>query len=627
MGFYGGPGGGFGGPGGRRFTREDEEKYERKVSDIVLLRKLMRYLAMYKRKVIILVVLMTSASLMGLVTPVMTKMALDVFIIPAMKTGEKSSLNIWLLVMVAVVVAQFGLNYSREYLIAWLGGRVVYDLRRDMFEKIQKMSIRYFAEGETGRIMSRATNDVEELTHFLGMHLISLVSEVIIVFGALALMFTFSLDLTLVSLAVMPLMFIPPMFMRKYMRRTWRQTRVKLAGMTSVVQESVSGMRVVQAFTQEGRDAEVFGHVNLETVRVRLRASLVAGIFGIGVGLGQVAGTVVLLWYGAVMILNGVVTFGTLVAFQSLIANFWMPMMMIANFYNTFQSAMASTERIFDLLETEEEVKEAPQGERIELEKVNGEIRYDHVTFGYDQERPVLKDVNLVIRPDEKVALVGPTGAGKTTIINLLCRFYDPQKGTIFLDGIDIRKISLRSLRMHMGIVPQDTFLFQGTVKENIRYGKPDATDEQVIEAAKAVNAHEFILRLTEGYDTIIREGSTNISMGQRQLITFARAILANPKILILDEATSSVDPYTELAIQRGLDKLMENRTCIIIAHRLSTVRNADRILVIDNGEIVESGKHEQLLEKRGLYYRLYMRQFRDEIEEEAKKQMHKTEK
>jgi ABC-type multidrug transport system fused ATPase/permease subunit len=449
---------------------------------------------------------------------------------------------------------------------------------------------------------------------------VSVVSELIIVVGALFLMVTFSPSLTLISLSTIPLMFIMPYLMRRYMRRAWRQTRVKMAGLTSVVQESVSGMRVVQAFTQENRDSQVFNVANKETTRARLRATLISGVFGIGVGLAQVLGTVVLLWFGTTMMVNGEITFGTYVAFQSLIMNFWQPMMMVANFYNDFQSAMACTERIFDLLDTEQEVKEAPENERADLGDVRGEINYSNVTFGYDRENPVLKDVNLQIRPSEKVALVGPTGAGKTTMINLLCRFYDPQQGTITLDGVDLKKLSLKSLRSRMGIVLQDTFLFQGTVKDNIKYGKPDATDGEVVEAAQAVNAHEFILRLPQGYDTVIREGSTNISIGQRQLITFARALLVNPKILILDEATSSVDPYTELIIQKGLEKLLENRTSIIIAHRLSTVRNSDKIVVIDHGEIRETGKHDELLDKGGIYENLYMRQFREEPEEEEAK-------
>lgn len=616
---FGGGGGGPSGPGGR-FSREEEEKMERKVSDVVLLKRLMTYLGTYKMRVTLLLGVMVGSSIMSLVTPLMTKMVLDNFIVPGMTSGDKSPLNLWLAAMAGIVALQFGLNYSREYLIAWVGSKIVYDLRRDMTSQLQSMSIRYFAEGETGRITSRVTSDVEELTHFLGMHVVSVMSELIIVVGALFLMVTFSPSLTLISLSTIPLMFIMPYLMRRYMRRAWRQTRVKMAGLTSVVQESVSGMRVVQAFTQENRDAEVFNVANKETTRVRLRATLISGVFGIGVGLAQVLGTVVLLWFGTTMMVNGEITFGTYVAFQSLIMNFWQPMMMVANFYNDFQSAMACTERIFDLLDTEQEVKEASENERADLGDVMGEINYSNVTFGYDRENPVLKDVNLQIRPNEKVALVGPTGAGKTTMINLLCRFYDPQQGTITLDGVDLKKLSLKSLRNRMGIVLQDTFLFQGTVKDNIKYGKPDATDGEVVEAAQAVNAHEFILRLPQGYDTVIREGSTNISIGQRQLITFARALLVNPKILILDEATSSVDPYTELIIQKGLEKLLENRTSIIIAHRLSTVRNSDKIVVIDHGEILETGKHDELLDKGGIYENLYMRQFREEPEKEEAK-------
>ncbi|MCD6263117.1 ABC transporter ATP-binding protein [Candidatus Bathyarchaeota archaeon] len=613
MGWHGGPPPGRG-PGWRhdRFTRREEEKLERKVSDIVLLRRLMTYLAPYKRRVIALTSLMIGAAIMSLVTPLMTKIVLDRFIPAGIEAGKTSVLNIWLLAMVALLLAQFGLSYGRQYLIAWVGNKTIYQLRGEMVSQIQEMSIRYFAEGETGRIMSRVTNDAEQLSYFLGSGLVSVVSDTIAVVGALLLMFTLSLQLTLLSFAVIPVMFLVPFFMRRRIRKAWRQTRVKIAGMTSVLQETVSGMKVVQAFTRESRDMETFNAVNLETVRARLRATLMAGLFRIGVGLAQVVGTVALLWYSAIQIVNGTVTFGTFVAFQTLLMNFFRPLMTIANFYNDFQSAMAGAERVFELLDTEREVEEAREGELVELEEVRGEIVYDHVTFGYDPRTPVLRDINLVIRPKEKVALVGPTGAGKTTMINLLCRFYDPQEGSITLDGYDLRKISLRSLRKQMGIVLQDPFLFQGTIKENIKYGRPEATDEEVIEAAKAVNAHEFIMKLPQGYETVVREGATNLSVGQRQLITFARALLVDPKILILDEATSSVDPYTELIIQKGLERLLKDRTAIIIAHRLSTVRNADKIVVIDNGRIVEMGRHEELLEKGGLYTRLYMRQFRD---------------
>jgi len=621
----GGFGGGFGGHGvvfrghGPQFTKDEEEKLERKVSDTVILKRLMIYVRPYRGRVLALMTLLLSTSAMTLVNPLMMKLVLDSFILPGMKTGESSSLNLWLLVMIILAIIQFGLHYGREYLISWLGNSVVYQLREDMVLQLEKMSIRYFAEGETGRIMSRVTNDVGEISHFISSGLVTVVSELVAVIAAFFLMFTLSVQLTLVSFAVIPVMFLLPFFMRNYMWRAFRRSRVKIAGMTSVLEESVSGMRVVQAFTQENRDMGVFNTANLETVRARLWTTVVSGIVMMSVGFSEVAGTVALLWYGAVQIASGNITLGTFVAFQSLIMSFWMPMMRIANFYNEYQNAMSGAERIFELLDTVEEVKEAPAGERVDLEEVRGEIVYGDVTFGYDQANPVLKDIDLSIRPNEKVALVGPTGAGKTTMINLLCRFYDPQKGTITLDGHDIKKISQSSLRKQMGIVLQDSFLFQGTVKENIRYGKPDASDEEVTAAAKAVNAHDFILRLPQGYDTVIREGSSNISIGQRQLITFARALLVDPKILILDEATSSVDPYTELIIQQGLEKLLEHRTGIIIAHRLSTVRNADKIVVIDNGVIAEMGKHEELLEKDGIYKRLYMRQFREEIETEEK--------
>lgn len=623
MGFHGGPmGGGPGGIHGPFSTQSEEQKVERKISDSVLIKRLLTYLTPYKVRLAALMVLMVGAALVGLASPIMTRIVLDSYIIPGMTTGQTSGLDFWLLALIGLVLVQFGLTYGRENLIAWLGNNVVFKLRDSTVSQLQDMSLRYFSESETGRIMSRATNDAEELSYFFSLAFVSVVGDTVALVGSLLLMFTMDLGLTLISLVVLPVMFLIPFIMRRYIGKAWMRTRVKMAGMTSVAQESIAGMRVIQAFAQEGRDMESFNIASQETVKARLWATVLSGVMMATVGLGQVVGTIALLWYGAMHIVDGTLTFGTLVAFQSLVMNFQMPLMQIMQFYNEFESAMAATERIFELLDTEQEIKEAPEGERVTLEEARGEIVYSHVVFGYEKDNLALNDVSLNILPDEKVALVGPTGAGKTTMINLLSRFYDPQSGYITLDGYDLREISLQSLRKNMGIVLQDAFLFQGTVKENIRYGRPDATDEEIVAAAKAVNGHEFIMRLPEGYETEIREGASNISIGQRQLITFARALIVNPRILILDEATSSVDPYTELIIQQGLERLLENRTSIIIAHRLSTVRNSDEIVVIDHGKIVEMGTHDELLAKGGVYSNLYLKQFREEPEEEVKQRM-----
>ena len=560
---------------------------------------------------------MVFGSIVGLVPPLLTQVVLDDIIIPGMATGDESRLVGWLLTMSALAIGTWGLMYGRTYLISWLGNNTIFRLREDLVSKLQALSLRYFAEGETGRIMSRVTNDTETLSRFLGFEMIEVISESVTIFGSLLLMFSLDVNLTLVTLVILPVMLVVPLFMRKRMRRVFRQTRISIAGITSVLQESVSGMRVVQAFSRERQDADVFDTANLQNLRANLRAAMFMGTFRIGINVVRLTGTVVLLWVGATQIVAGNLTVGILIAFQLYLMRFFRPIMHISNFYNHFQEAMAGAERIFELLDTEIEVAEPPEDRRIDLSEIIGEIKYDHITFEYEPGVPVLKDVNLTISPNEKVALVGSTGAGKTTMINLLCRFYDPQQGAVLIDGHDLRTISLTSLREQMGIVPQDSFLFQDTVKANIRYGAPEATDEEIFQAAKVVGAHDFILRLPEGYDTVIREGSTNISIGQRQLIAFSRALLKNPRILILDEATSSVDSYTELVVQEGLELLLENRTSIIIAHRLSTVRNADRIVVIEHGKIVEMGNHQRLMEKGGRYSHLYTMQFRD-LETEA---------
>jgi len=354
---------------------------------------------------------------------------------------------------------------------------------------------------------------------------------------------------------------------------------------------------------------EDFGQANVENLEANLEAARVFATFMPLVEIIGSIGTCIVLWYGGHQVMRGELTVGIIVAFLQYIGMIFRPLFTLAMFYNSFQAAMAASERIFDLLDTPIEI---PEGEDlIRLPPIEGRVEFENVTFSYEKGNPVLKDIDLVAPAKQSYAIVGPTGAGKSTLVNLLCRFYDPDKGTIRVDGYDLSKVSPQSLHTQMGIVLQDPFLFSDTVMENIRYGRLDATDEEVVEATKAVNAHEFIIRLPEGYNTIIQEGGTNLSMGQKQLVSFARALIAEPKILILDEATSSVDPYTELLIKEALESLLQNRTSFIIAHRLSTVRNANKIIVLDRGEIIEEGTHQELLQKEGLYSQLYQAQFR----------------
>jgi ATP-binding cassette subfamily B protein len=370
------------------------------------------------------------------------------------------------------------------------------------------------------------------------------------------------------------------------------------------------GMRVIQSFTRESDQQQAFGQVNVENLQANLTAARLFAVFPAGVELISAVGTCVVLWYGGLQVASGAITIGTIVAFMSYLTMFFRPLLQLSVFYTNFQSAMAGAERMFELIDAPIDVDE--KNDAVVLGSLKGEISFEDVSFGYDPRFPVLRNITLKVAPNETLAVVGPTGAGKTTLVNLVCRFYDPTSGSIKVDGYDLRDVKLESLHRQIGLVLQEPFLFSGSVKENIRYSKPEASDDAVVEAAKAVGAHDFIERLPEGYDTIIREGATNLSVGQRQLIAFARALLADPRILIMDEATSSVDPYTELLIRRALEKLLKNRTSLIIAHRLSTVRNADRIIVLDEGTIVEEGTHDELIARNGLYARLYRMQFRE---------------
>ena len=607
-------GGGFHRHGFHRGRQRNQEEMERTVSDTVLLKRLLTYLSPYRLRIIVVTLLTIGSTLINLITPKLTMDLIDDILTPVVTIGslDTEALMGWIILYVGIIFTRYIIRFFQTYLMSYIGQNVLFKIRSDLFDHLQALSLRFFVEGETGRIMSVVTNDVEELNRFLNEGMFTLITDFVSIVGAIFFMFTMNVELSLISLAMVPLMFIVFYLMGGRARRAWRRTRESIAGVTSRLQEGISGIRVTQAFSREDINIQTFEQTNVQNLQASLRAQQVSGLFGVGMRLSTIIGVTLILWFSVSQILAGHLTIGALTAFQRYLMMFIFPLMSISNFYNMYQSVIAGLERIFKLIDTPIEVNEAELTSRVNFTNATGAIEYRNVSFSYESGVPVLKNISLSIKPNEKLAFVGPTGAGKSTMVNLLCRFYDPTEGTILLDGQDIRQVSHQSLRQHMGIVLQDTFLFPDTVRENIRYGRPEATDEKVRDVAKIIGAHDFIMRLPQGYDMIIQEGANNISIGQRQLISFARALLINPRILVLDEATSSVDPYTELVIQEALEKLLANRTSIIIAHRLSTIRNADRIAVIDHGEIIELGSHKELLEKGGLYSRLYKLQFRE---------------
>lgn len=496
--------------------------------------------------------------------------------------------------------------------MAVLNQAVIRDIRKDMFEKIQLLSLRYFGEGRTGDLVSKLTNDVEYLSDFFSTLIDMIVSDTIPVFVALFFMLSWSPQLTLITVSTLPLFLLPSIIFRSRARKIFRRTRRTISEITSQIEENVSGVRVIQSLAREKRTQRIFDEANVRNFRANLEASTAYVSFGSGVQALMGVSHVIVIFFSAQLYFSGLLSIGEFFAFQLYLQQLFQPIMDISGFYNSYQSSMAASERIFSLLSEPVGAAEADDEIQGELRPVQGEVEYSHVTFGYSSSTPILRDVSFKVAANTTTAVVGPTGAGKTSLINLLARFYQPQEGRILIDGNDVNAVSKSSLRRQMGIVLQETFLFQGTIRENIRYGRLDANDEEIIAAAKHVEADDFIMRLPQGYDTLIREGASNISVGQRQMVSFARALLANPRILILDEATSSVDPYTEFHIQEGLRALLKDRTALIIAHRLSTVKDADQIIVLDNGIIEERGNHQELFAKGGLYSTLYRTQFRD---------------
>jgi len=590
------------------FSTKYEESRKRKTADRLIARKVYRYAKNYRRNLATGVTAIILGTLTGLVSPYLHAIAIDDIILP----GKLSSFIWWVPVFVIVTVANYLLQYVQVYQMRIVGENVVAKMRDDMMARQQVISLRYFSEGETGRIMSRLINDANTVRIFIRQGLTQILVDTTSILGSLIVVFLLNPKLATIAVAILPFAVVVGWFLGSYSRRAYRRSLAALAGLTGRIQEDLAGIRVIKSFVHEKKAASQFERAQDKTVAANLRAVKISTLYAPTVMLMRIVGTALILWFGALMIRTGELTIGVLVAFIEYQFEYFVPLVDLTTVYDQYQSAMAGLERMFDLVETNVEIAEPEIGEQIEIPTIET-VTFDNVTFGYDPTSPVIHNISFKLEKNKRLAIVGPTGAGKSTIINLLSRFYNPTAGRIIVNGVDVKKISIASLREKISVVLQDSFLFPMSVKDNIRFGKPEASDEEIVKAAKTVGAHEFIMKLPEGYDHVIEEGSANISIGQRQLISFARSLLMNPRLLILDEATSSIDPYTELVVQRALTKLLEKRMAIIIAHRLSTVQLCDEIIVIDNGVIVERGSHKDLMKMDGLYSAFYRMQFREE--------------
>ena len=599
--------------GHRHWHRRGEvDDYERQVSDRELAVRLLRYTWRVKNRGLLMGLVVISNTILGLIPPYLFSLAIDNYITALNPAG----LTMLAIAYVAVSLATYVANYGRRYLISWLGSRLEYDMRLDLFRHLQRLSLGYFAKKEVGSIVSRATNDIDKVMELVASGVVEAVADVVTLVGIVFIMLWMSPRLSLISFSIVPVIVFFAYFWGRRVRRVYRETRKTIASVSAKIEESVSGMKEIHAFSRERETRREFQEVNVSNLQANVEAGRVMSAFRPAVGLFSAVGNFLVLWFGGNAVINGTLTIGVLFAFMSYMGRFFWPIESLSQFWNQVQSAMAAAERVFHIMDTEIEVSEKPDA--LELTQIEGRITYEDMTFSYEEGLPVLQDINLEIEPYTTIALVGPTGAGKTTMINLLYRFYDPQEGRITIDGRDLRDLNIESMRSHMAIVLQDPILFSGTVKDNIKYGNLEATDERVVEIAKAVGAHDFIMKLPSGYDTEVRERGSRLSMGQRQLISLARALIADPRILIMDEATSSIDAYTELIIKQAMEKVLRGRTSIVIAHRLSTVRKADKIVVLDEGRMVEMGTHRELLGKGGLYRELYEMQFKYEPPVEA---------
>jgi len=591
-----------------------QEEVMAKPFDIKIMKRLLTYAKPYWLYIFIAAVSILLVTASNLLRPYLVQKAIDNYINnPNIPKAEAINgvTHIGILYLIIITVA-FIINYGQIYLIQYTGQKIIFNLRQQIFEHLQSLSLSFFDKNPVGRLVTRVTNDTDTLNEMYTSVIANLFNDIFIIFGIIIAMVSYNVKLALISLSTTPLIIGGMYIYRKLASQAYRLVRVRLARINAFLSEHISGMKIVQLFVTEHKKSKEFEKINKDYYDANMRQLTIFAIFRPSMDVIYSLTLALLIWYGGKDIISHKVEFGVLYAFVNYLQQLFQPIFDISEKYDILQSAMASAERIFILLDTKEQIKDPK--EPIPLEDIQGKIEFKNVWFSYNGKDWVLKDVSFVVNPGETVAFVGATGAGKSSIISLLSRFYDIQKGEILIDGIDIRKVRQQDLRKHIGVVLQDVFLFTGDIKSNIRLNNKNITDNDIYMVAKYVNAHHFIKKLPESYESKVTERGSTLSAGQRQLLAFARALAFNPKILVLDEATANIDTETEMLIQDALKKLTKGRTTIAIAHRLSTIQHADKIIVLHKGRIREMGTHNELLQKKGLYYNLYMLQYKDQL-------------
>ncbi len=589
---------------GRNTFREDEALET--PFDIRHLLRASGYIKKYLWKMILSLILSACGGIAALFAPMVTQRALD----GAIPNKDVKQLIFLVAMLILTYVVSIVFTTVRSHIMVHVSQNIIYDIRKDLFAHLQKLPFQYYDDRPHGKILIRVVNYVNSVSDMLSNGLINVALEILNLIFIVIFMFCVDVKLSLVVLAGVPVLAVFMLWIKNRQRKAWQQVSNKNSNLNAYLQENIVGVKITQIFAREEENEETFAELCRRCRSVWMRAVTYSNLVWPGIDNISVWVRAAVFIFGLLIFGQGNTSLGVIVAISSYASRFWQPIMNLGNIFNNFINNIAYLERIFETMDEPVTVDDAPDA--VLMPSIRGEVAFEHVTFGYESDKPVLRDISFTVKPGESVALVGPTGAGKSTIVNLLSRFYNVDGGRILIDGQDIAKVTLASLRSRMGIMLQDSFLFSGTIEDNIRYGRLDASPEEIIEAAKTVCADEFIRKFSDGYQTEVKERGSLLSQGQMQLVSFARTLLSDPAILILDEATSSIDMHTERALQQGLNAMMQGRTSFIIAHRLSTIKNCDRIMYIDQGGILESGTHQELIEKKGYYYRLYTAQMED---------------